>query len=72
MTGASGPSTAPNPSVPIAASATPGTCATGVGLPPRPASGSWPPSPGSQRRAAATSAAPATGRPITRNHGGAS
>ena len=65
ITGASGPSTAPKASVPIAASAIPGACETGVAPPPRPASGRWPPSPGRKRRARMTINAPATGSPTT-------
>ena len=50
ISGASGPSTAPNESVASAASATPGPHETGVGSMLTPPSGSWPPSPGSTRR----------------------
>src|SRR6476620_1977550 len=68
--GASGPSTAPKPSVPSAASATPAPYAGGVGRVPSPSSGAWPQSPGRSRRAARTTQAPTTGSPITRYHGG--
>ena len=68
--GASGPSTAPNASEPIAARMTPGACEMGVGATAIPPSGSWPPSPGSNVRAARTIAAPASGRPTTRYQGG--
>ena len=68
--GASGPSTAPKASEPIAASMTPGACEIGVGATAIPPSGSWPPSPGSNARAARTMSAPASGRPTTRYQGG--
>ena len=70
ISGASGPSTAPNARVQRAASATPGAYASGVGPPPMPSSGLWPPSPGRGRRARITIAAPTKGSPMTRNHGG--
>ena len=71
ISGASGPSTAPKESVPIAASAIPGACDTGVAPPPMPSSGGRPPSPGSSRRARRTTHAPAGGSRSTRYHGGA-
>ena len=71
ITGTSGPSTAPNASVPTAASTTPGTNDGGVGAALNPSSGRWPPSPGRNARARMTSSAPRTGSPSTRNHGGA-
>jgi hypothetical protein len=51
ISGASGPSTAPNESVPIAASAIPGASRTRTGAPPMPSMGGLPPSPGRKRRA---------------------
>ena len=70
MSGASGPRTAPKPSVPRAASATPGPAASRVGEALSPSIGSWPPSPGRKRRAITTTTAPATGRNTTRYQGG--
>ena len=70
ISGPSGPSTAPNDSVPIAASAMPGAYESSGGFPAKPCSGLWPPSPGRKRRAIATRHAPATGRPMTRYQGG--
>ena len=71
ITGISGPSTAPNASVPIAASTTPGPYDGGVGLALNPAERPWPPSPGRNRRASHTTQGPDDGQPDTRNHGGA-
>jgi hypothetical protein len=72
ISGASGPSTAPKHSVPSAASATPGACASGVGAVLRPPSGECPPSPGSSLRAAITTHAPTAGSPTTRYQAGSS
>src|SRR5262245_42367004 len=71
MSGISGPRTAPNESVPTAASAIPGPCEIGGGFsPPSPTSGDTPPSPGRKRRATRTTQAPASGTPTTRYQGG--
>ena len=71
ISGASGPRTPPNASVPSAASAIPGAWATGTAPPPIPTSGSCPPLPGSTSRAKTTMTAPITGSPMTRYQGGA-
>ena len=69
ISGASGPSTSPKESVPIAASATPGPAASAVGAMLSPPNGSWPPSPGRKRRATITTTAPASGIARIRNQG---
>jgi hypothetical protein len=71
MSGTSGPGTAPKARGASAASAMPGAADGGVGVAASPSNGRCPPSPGSRRRAITTSAAPTTGNPITRYHGGA-
>ena len=56
ISGASGPSTAPKPSVASAASSTPGSSIGGSGPPAlKPSAGEWPPMPGRCRIASATS-----------------
>ena len=70
MSGASGPSTAPKPRVPRAAMATPKNASTGSGAALMPSSGSWPPSPGSSRRASRTTTPPTAGRNRISHHGG--
>ena len=57
ISGASGPSTSPRPTVARAASSTPGRSIGCVGVPPtaRPSAGTWPPRPGSRLIAKATS-----------------
>ena len=72
ISGASGPSTAPKARVPIAASATLGPYCHGVGVALRPFTGTWPPSPGRNRRASHTMAAPTIGRATARYQGGVS